>query len=185
MKYLIQIIISCLILIFGFFVIDMNSFAKGVKLDAENNTFEILQKDSVLIVEIKSIENQLEGVYEYEYENNTEALVENHYIQFEKNRIIYFGTTDDFDQAREGYFPGFFMKEIYDFKIAGNQFSFSLKVNNNEFFEKAITPYLKPNQNPKWTIGVSSFERFYKGQIIENKLIIETNGFEKRVFVKK
>ncbi len=54
-----------------------------------------------------------EGIYEHVHEHNSEHLIENHYIEIldKKGKIqgIYYGTSDDFDAAREGYLPGFFL----------------------------------------------------------------------------
>ena len=137
------------------------------------------------IEERTNIEKILNGVYEYTYEHNTDELIENHYIQFKDSKVIYYGTSDDFDNAREGYLPGFFNKKIRDFKVTENKLSFSLTVDINDFFERRITPFMKYEHNPNWSIGITNRTREYKGIITENKLIIETKGFDKRVFVRK
>lgn len=58
----------------------------------------------------------LNGIYEYEYPHNTEDMNENQYIAFQKSgnsvKGWYFGTSDEFDEAREGYLPGYFISEI-------------------------------------------------------------------------
>lgn len=125
------------------------------------------------------------GVYEYTYEYNTDELIENHYIQFKDSKVIYYGTSDDFDNAREGYLPGFFNKKIIDFKVTENKFSFLLTVDINDFFQKRITPFIKYEYNSNWSVGVTNSTREYTGVITENKLIIETKGFGKRVFLRK
>ena len=88
------------------------------------------------------------GIYEYVYEYNTESLIENHYIELSKKngKIVgqYYGTSDDFDEAREGYLPGFFSSPMKNLRINGNKITFEVKP--SKFFNDAITP-LKQNRD--------------------------------------
>ena len=130
-------------------------------------------------------EKSYDGIYEYVYEHNTESLTENHYLEIQDSKILYYGTSDDFDLAREGYYPGFFSKRVEILEKSANRLTFRIKVNNSDFFERPKTPFMKYDNNPKWTIGVTENMRLYEGEIKGNKIIIKTDGFETRVFVKK
>jgi hypothetical protein len=63
----------------------------------------------------------LNGIYEYDYPHDTKDMNENQYIAFKKDgdsvKGWYFGTSDEFDEAREGYLPGYFVSEIEDLTI--------------------------------------------------------------------
>ena len=103
-----------------------------------DNTQEILKSDSVEIVElpVELIEQEpepekklyLNGIYEYDYPHDTKDMNENQYIAFKKEgdsvRGWYFGTSDEFDEAREGYLPGYFISEIEDLTIKGDSIFF-------------------------------------------------------------
>lgn len=133
-------------------------------------------------------ENQVLGIYEYKYEYNTKNLIENHFIKLEeingKISGIYYGTSDDFDEAREGYLPGFFKANMLDIIISGSTINFKVKVNSTDVFLKAITPFNNPKNNKQWTIGLRYYDRNYYGRISDNKIIIETKDFDNRTFVK-
>jgi hypothetical protein len=131
---------------------------------------------------------KLLGVYEYKYKYNTKDLTENHYIKLEeingKISGTYFGTSDDFDQAREGYLPGFFKANMQNITTIDSKIYFKLKVNHSDIYDKAITPFKNPKKNKQWTIGLRNYERNYFGNISVNKIIIQTEGLDKRTFTK-
>lgn len=126
------------------------------------------------------------GIYEYVYEYNTESLIENHYIDLSKKngKIVgqYYGTSDDFDQAREGYLPGFFSSPMKNLKINGNKIKFEVKP--GKFFKDAITPLKQNNQMSIWDILSRYKKRIYNGIYKSNKIIIQSEGIDKRVFIK-
>jgi hypothetical protein len=128
------------------------------------------------------------GIYEYIYEHNTKDLIENHYIKLDeingKISGTYYGTSDDFDEAREGYLPGFFKTDMLDMFINDSTINFTVKVNSSDIVEKAITPFNSPKNNKIWTVEPRYNERKYFGKISGNKIIIKTKDFDKRTFVK-
>jgi hypothetical protein len=148
--------------------------------------FGFKQKLSNPIVDNQTI--KVLGVYEYKYEYNTKDLTENHYIKLEeingKVSGIYYGTSDDFDEAREGYLPGFFKANMLNINITDSKINFKVKVNASDIYDKAITPFKNPKNNKQWTIGLRNYERNYFGKISANKILIETEGFDKRTFIK-
>ncbi len=132
--------------------------------------------------------NQLLGIYEYVYENNTEDLFENHYIKLEEvagNMIgTYYGTSDDFDEAREGYLPGFFKSQMIDLLITDSIITFKLKVGPSDFYEKAITPYKNHKINNHWMVNLPFSVREYWGKLSTDKFVINSNGLDQRIFIK-
>jgi hypothetical protein len=132
--------------------------------------------------------NQILGIYEYQYEYNTKNLIENHYIKLEKigGKIsgVYYGTSDDFDSAREGYLPGFFKANMLDIIISDSTINFKVKLYSGDIFQKAITPFNNPKNNKLWTIGLRNHDRNYYGKISRNKIFIESKDLDNRLFVK-
>jgi hypothetical protein len=148
--------------------------------------FGFKQKPSSPIVDSQTI--KILGIYEYKYEYNTNALNENHYIKLEeingKTSGVYYGTSDDFDDVREGYLPGFFKANMLNINITDSNINFKVKVTNSDIYDKAITPFKNAKNNKRWTIGLQNYERNYFGKILANKIIVETEGFDKRTFIK-
>ena len=127
------------------------------------------------------------GIYEYVYKYNTKTLKENHYIKISKTSGksigYYYGTSDDFDNAREGYLPGFYSQKMINLQIKGNKISFEIKP--KKFFNKAITPIKEKNTNSDWDIKIKHIEtRYYYGEYREKKLNIKSDGIDVRIFKK-
>jgi len=132
--------------------------------------------------EVQSV--KLIGVYEYVYEHNTDDFTENHYLEFKADEAIYYGTSDDFDDGREGYFPGFFSSKINDLKERKDKINFSLTVNDSIFHIKPVTPLRQTQDGGSWKNGLTSNTRRYDGSINGDTIVIRTEGFDPRVFVK-
>ena len=178
----------------GWFFNDMYDFAKGVQEDAKRNAHLYRQdNDSVIVVELSNTDrinhgidlNYLNGVYEYKYENNTKDLIENHYLEFKNKKVFYYGTSDDFDEVREGYYPGFFVVQIENLERSKNIISFNLKVNDSIFYRKPITPLHKSHGNKPWNMGIRNDSRNYEGKINGDTITINTKDFKPRKFIKK
>ena len=178
----------------GWFFNDMNDFAKGVQEDAKRNAhFYGQSNDSLMVVELSNPEginhvfdlNDLNGVYEYVYEHNTADLIENHYLEFNDKRLFYYGTSDDFDEAREGYYPGFFMSQTEDIERNGNIIYFNLKVSDSIFYKQPITPLYQATGNEPWDNGIRYDSRNYQGKINGDTITITTKDFDPRKFIKK
>jgi len=130
----------------------------------------------------------LSGIYEYIYEYNTKDLIENHYLEFKnangKIEGTYYGTSDDFDEAREGYLVGFFSASMKNLVIQGSSISFEVEVKDADMFSKPVTPLKKVEKNTPWGVGIRYTTRAYHGEIKGNAMIIKTKGFKERVFRK-
>ena len=178
-KYIFAIL---LILLIGF---GLGSFFNNMSDFTQNSdsifTINLTNKK---IDTIEKSNPKLNGIYEYVYKHNTNDLIENHYLEFKDNRNFYYGTSDDFDKAREGYFPGFFIMEISDLSLTENQLDFSLTVNNSLFYKKPITPLIQIKENELWKIGISYNTRKYSGQINGDTITIITTDFDPRKFIK-
>jgi hypothetical protein len=82
----------------------------------------------------------LNGIYEYDYPYDTKDMNENQYVAFRKNGDTvdawYFGTSDEFDEAREGYLPGYFVSKIQSLSNKGDSIFFSVLTANNQCYTK-------------------------------------------------
>lgn len=152
----------------------------------ENGIIELIDKSPQKIIQAPvEPKMDLSGVYEYEYEHNTENLIENHYLAFKDGNAFYYGTSDDFDDMRQGYYPGFFKAPLETMKMEGDSISFDLKVSDSIFYKQPITPMYQVSENEPWDVGPRYHTRAYTGKIKGDTIIIKTNGFAPRFFIKK
>lgn len=125
------------------------------------------------------------GVYEYVYSDSTPGLCENQYIVFEKTEEgcvvgYYYGTTDEFDEAREGYLPGFFVAKMDSLQIDKDSISFIIKVPNEDIFAHPIPLSIRTahevseKQFQVWdVVPLLNCSKKYKGIIKNNAIFFE------------
>lgn len=121
------------------------------------------------------------GVYEYVYPYNTDDLIENHFIVLSKvdNKITgyYYGTSDEFDHAREGYQPAFFVSKMDNLEIKGDTIKFKLNVENADFVTKAVDLKYKSTKEAiqagylNWKNKITIHPKYYQGLFKNNKMI--------------
>jgi len=136
-------------------------------------------------------QSQACGTYEYTYPYNTVDLSENHFIVLDcsdvRPRGWYYGTSDDFDQGREGYLPGFFVAEMTDLVISGGRIRFMLRVGASEYFNRPVSlTYRSVEQvsaggNEPWAYRVPMDSRQYEGAVDAARIVLDVDGQE-RVF---
>jgi hypothetical protein len=112
--------------------------------------------------------------YKYEYPHNTAKLVEDHYIVIDtidgSARGWYYGTTDDFDSAREGYTPGFFVAPMRNLSFAHGAIAFSLTLDPDQLFHEPLPPTIRDGSiyaptHRRWRTVRLSGSRTYRGAV--------------------
>jgi len=143
----------------------------------------------IIFIGLTTSDKPTTGVYEYVYPYNSNDLSENHYLRLEQHNDtvtgIYYGTSDDFDDAREGYLPGFFMARMRDLIMTDSTIRFTVRVDSSDMFTKPITPFDNPKDNTPWTSGIRYRERAYTGGVAGDSIVIQTKGFKPRLFLKR
>ena len=129
-------------------------------------------------------------VFEYRYEYNTASSNENHYIILDsiagRLRGWYYGTSDEFDSAREGYLPGFFVAEMQELAIGAGRVTYSLAKPAQLFTSAVPLRYRNAAEIPEgmlkpWTIPLVLNARSYSGELAGSRIVLELDKRE-RVF---
>ena len=130
------------------------------------------------------------GTYEFVYPYNT-SLSENHYIVLENAggsmRGWYYGTSDDFDEVREGYLPGFFVAEMQGLNITGDSIRFTLNVPRATYVTKPVplnyrsAADVPADQLEKWPGPQTTERREYRGTIARERIVLAMDR-DPRVF---
>jgi hypothetical protein len=181
-----------------------NQHDKKVDNVVNNNSKDtdesILQTDTVFNLNhgadnaSDKVDLYLNGIYEFAYPYNTDDLIENHYIAFRKTgenvEGWYYGTSDEFDEAREGYLPGFFVSKIQDLETKGDSLLFKVLTGYNKCYSKALpigyvvsSEILKTNEiwQPD---NKKNYTLDYSGKLTGLKITMAVNG-NTRVFKKR
>lgn len=126
--------------------------------------------------------------YKFTYPYSTPDLVEDHYIVIDttggKPHGWYYGTTDDFDEAREGYTPGFFAAAMQKFTFAKDSIAFSLTIDAKQIFEKPVPRAVRDPATRKaarWSTVPLAGTRAYSGKVAGDSIVLRV-GRERRVF---
>ena len=139
----------------------------------------------------------LSGTYEYIYPYNSADLIENQYIVLIQNKTgysgWYYGTSDEFDSAREGYLPAFFVTEMLNLKISNDTITFKLAISDNDLLIEPVTLKLRSTEEAikagysKWSNKINPTPKEYWGLIINsNQISLKgADEFQNKAFNKK
>ena len=153
-----------------------------------------VEKSSVL-----EMNSQVVGTYLWKYPIEIASTLN------EDNRIVisngnngieglYYGTTDEFDVAREGYVAGYFVLRIYDLYINDDTIKFTLKPEKTDFFTKPIDISIKSSKDAAkkgyihWDILDNypfQTSKNYQGLIKDSQSIIFSEDPNDKMYTKK
>ena len=129
------------------------------------------------------------AVYEYTYEYPTPALDEDHTIVLEWTdgpvRGWYYGTSDEFDGAREGYLPGFFVAEMTALELSADSIAFTLARPDTLFAAPVPLAWrsagdVPPGTLEPWTaVALPAGSKTYRGALAGDSIVL---GDPARVF---
>jgi hypothetical protein len=168
--------------------ITLLSSCNTINNDKHIDLEKINEEGSKSITVITNDDSNNTGTYMYDYENDTENLIEDHYIVLEavngKLEGRYYGTSDDFDEAREGYYPGFFVSNMQYLQIRDDEITFIIDLQKSDLFSKQVILEYKASEevplteNPIWVNsniveGSDKNPRNYKGKIVDGEILLE------------
>lgn len=184
--------IFCLIILFVFFSACRQEASPNKESDLDSSDgYAINEAISVPLHDTVGMRNR-EGIYEFVYPDNTEDLIENHYIKLilEQESLAgkYYGTTDEFDEAREGYLPGFFVTDLFDLQIQGDSIKFVILCSNEDFFTKPIDLQIQNSDEArkqgyvKWDVRLRTNMKKYSGFIQGDTILIKDDFNDRHYF---
>ena len=127
------------------------------------------------------------GTYRYDYPMDTPELVEDQFIVIDSAggapRLWYYGTSDEFDLAREGYRPAFFVAQATDLVLSADSLSFQLTVQPAEYFTDPVPRSYRstaavPGERADQAIfrSIPAGPRGYAGRVEGRELVLRTPG---------
>lgn len=131
------------------------------------------------------------GLYRSVYPHSTPELVEDNVIVLDTvggaRRGWYYGTSDDFDEAREGYLPGFFVADMEELTLSGDTLTFTLRP-ARMFTAPVPLRYRSAREVPAgvlapWEAPVREPARRYRATVQADRITVET-PFGPRVFTR-
>jgi hypothetical protein len=123
--------------------------------------------------------------YEYVYPFNTPDLIENHYLVLDTSgpepQGWYYGTSDEFDAAREGYLPGFFVAPMMDLALSAAAISFAIERPARFFAAPVPLEYRGTADVPadllgEWSVPLPAAARTYGGARNEDSITLDVPG---------
>lgn len=127
------------------------------------------------------------GTFHYRYPYNTPRLNEDRYVRLTatdgRNSGWLYATSDEFDIAREGYRPGFFVVEMRDVTIDADTLRFNIVVGGGDCFARPVPLTVRSSEEgrgerlAKWEQADKWEER-----TIEYRLVLDNSGESLRLF---
>lgn len=87
--------------------------------------------------------SNINGVKNFDMEDKIIVIVKDGY----KYKCFYYGTSDDFEEAREGYLPGFISVEATNLSVSEGKISFHLNSTNHNFYSQPVEVGLYTDEN--------------------------------------
>jgi hypothetical protein len=147
-----------------------------------------------LLAQVSDVRAQvpMTGTYVHEYAYSTPELIEDHFIVLAEAdgelRGRYYGTSDEFDEAREGYLPGFFVAPMEGLVITGDQVAFTLN-RPSRFFAAPVPLHFESVADipsgllDEWDVPLPAESRQYAGTLLGGEIVLAVPGGP-RVFVR-
>ena len=123
--------------------------------------------------------------YAFVYPYNTPDLIEDHFIVLESGvggaRGWYYGTSDEFDAAREGYPPGFFVAPMAALDLADDAITFTLNRPSRFFASPVPLGYrsgedVPPGMLEEWNVPLPTDSRQYTGAMRGGEISLAVPG---------
>ena len=123
--------------------------------------------------------------YEFVYPYNTPDLTENHYIVLDTSGPApsgwYWGTRDEFDAAREGYLPGFFVAPLSDLALTATTITFTLSRPERFFASPVPLEYRSAAAVPaglleEWSVPLPTASTRYNGTVSGDRIVLDVAG---------
>lgn len=85
----------------------------------------------------------MDGVKKIDMEDKIIVIVKDKH----RYKCFFYGTSDDFEEAREGYLPGFISIEATNLSFSGGEISFHLNSTNHNFYSQPVEIGLHTDEN--------------------------------------
>jgi hypothetical protein len=148
--------------------------------------FSVAEEAAIAAVEGEEVESNtsIDRVYCWKDPNASSELDESRYIEIVDGNLKYYGTSDLFDGAREGYYPGFFAVQGSELFVGEGKIAFKVKVSHNSFYS---TNRYHSRSSERWinSHNISNGSYRFEGVVADESIslqFIEGNLKETRKF---
>ncbi|MTI41557.1 hypothetical protein [Fulvivirga lutimaris] len=179
---------SPIIFVISFLVFSCGQSSKSEDKTAERDLFQDksieIESNVVTAKEpIDSITGSTTGTFYYDYPRDNKDFVEDSYIILDSSNNYtnsrFYGTTDEFDEAREGYLPAFTMCEINKLFLSQDSISFTINFFGNKLYNRPIDLEVSSHEqledstslkSDPWNFGEQSVN--LTGKVFQDSLVI-------------
>lgn len=171
---------------------DMTHISRSARRETARKRADVLAIGLLLaLLPARGVAQPAPVVYEYVYPYNTLELIENHVIVLDTSGIEprgwYYGTSDEFDLAREGYLPGFFVAPMSNLALSATTIAFTLDRPGRFFTAPVPLEYRDASAIPagvleEWRVPLPTPSRSYEGEVSGDRIALDDVAGGSRVF---